>query len=255
MFQRTILFRPFLFLLVISSLFLSACEKDKDEPIPESGGLFGKVSIENKYGQPLYNDRGDVDVHLSMNFYTDYINTTTDGSFQFHGLTAGTYYLRFEKEGYSKRMRTVEYSLLSPQYPVENNSQKLSATVLTKDQNVNFNSINAELYEEGILISANFSPAPPQPGLFQGYRIFMGDTEEVSPNHFLIQKFGITNSGEVNATFPLAQLNGLGFEEGDGIYFVVFADYRYDDTYMEGDSLRFPHLSTQNSGVVSVNLP
>lgn len=239
-------------------LFSSGCQKSNlSEQNPSSGQIKGKVLVEDQYGRPLYSDRANVVVKLDRDYDHYQTITSSDGQFQFNGLSVGQYSLSASKSGYSTFWRQINFSLFQPKYQTENGAQVIPSLDLVQIPIVNFQDfqLTGNPDNSGVTIDGTMLPAPPQSGLKAGYRIFIHTDPAVGPSHYLYQEHNTTADGNIHLSLTQSQLSQMGIASGDAVYATIYGDASTDINYLDSAETVFPALSAHNSGVRSYMMP
>lgn len=251
-----------LFLLLGSFLAVSCNENDPDDDFPSNIGITGRVNAQNEFEQPLWNERNGVEILLETGFRSFSVQGDNTGNFQLAGAPVGNYTITYSKPGFGQRIvRNVNISTTNPSFPIENGFQRIPTVTLTKLPLTEFENVNVALNELGgnnfeLTISATMVPGPPANGLQKGYRVFIGNSAQLSSNNYQFQEHGISSTAELSLTYGNGLFDSLNIESGDLIYVILHGDANFDLTeeFPEG-VFRFPNITAAPSEVVSVVLP
>lgn len=253
-----------LFILLASSLM--SCEDDDPAPgFGEGSGIKGKVNVQNEFQQPLYDERNGIQVFLEVGYRDFTVMADNVGNWQLADAPVGTYTITYSKEGYSKIVqKNVALSYTNPNYQVDNRFQKLPSVTITKLPLTDFTDVELALNATPVgqdtvytlNLSATMVPAPPPTGQAKGYRIFIGEDENVSPENYIFQEYHSTTSAAISQTYNNEWFTNLGLSSGDAIYAAMYGDVSFNLEVVNKDSvLTFPNLSATPGGMASVVLP
>ena len=237
--------------------FTSCEEEDTFEPAP-TGNLRGKIHAEDQFGRPLYDERGGVMILLEGGFYEWHATSDGTGEFNLSNLEGRDYKMTLEKPGFADYTRNLEFSLINPIYPVFNGAQNMGNVIMTKRPENNIENLEIEVNgvtdTAQVSVSGEISPAPPQPGLKHGYRMFLHNNPTVADTSYLFQKHA-TTAAQFEENFTLGLLKTFGFQNGDAIYAIVYGASSEDRSFTYRGELQFPTLSDSTSQVANTVLP
>lgn len=260
-----------IFFILFTGILLTSCkDKDAEEDFPNNVSVEGKVHVQNEYAQPLYEEREGVDIYVEKAFRNFSNTTDATGRYQFTGLPIGNYVFQFSKEGYGEVwLQNIELSNIAPNYPTNNGLQVIPSVTLKRKAYTTFENIDLQLTETyittggdtdtiyGLTVGANILPAPFN-NQYKGYRIFIGETEDLSFDNYMYQEHGKTNSNDGSLFLELdnEQLDEIGLESGDSIFVRLYGDFPEDVTYTRPDGSTFyPNLLLETSEIESVVYP
>lgn len=252
------------FILLASSL-ISCDDDDPSDNFGEGSGIKGKVNVENEFQQPLYNERSGIKVFLEVGFRDFEVVADNVGNWQLAGAPVGTYTITYSKDGYSKIVQDdIVLSYTNPNYQLDNRFQKLPSATITKLPLTDFADFELALNSTPVgqdtvytlNLSATMLPAPPPTGQAKGYRIFIGEDENVSPTNYVYQEYNATTTASISQTYNNEWFTSLGLGSGDAIYAAIYGDVSFNLEVVAADSaLTFPNLSAMPGGMASVMLP
>ncbi len=254
----------FFFILIAS--ILAGCNGDDDQPkFGEGSGIKGKINVQNEFQQPLYEERGGINVLLEVGFREFEVTANNVGSWQLAGAPIGTYTITYSKAGYSTIVHdNIVLSYTNPNYPIDNLFQQLPSVTITKLPLTDFQDFelilnSTPLGDDTIYsldLNATMQPAPPPTGQAKGYRIFIGEDENVSPEDYIYQEYFSTTSANISQTFDNDWFTSLGLSSGDALFAAIYGDVSFNmETENEDGTLSFPNLSETPGGLASVVLP
>lgn len=254
--------------LMITTLLLVGCD-DKDEPnaFEEGKGMKGKIHVQNEFAQPLYDERAGIKVHFEVGYREFDVVADAQGNWQLDAAPAGTYTITFSKEGYGTMvMHDVKLSYTHPVYPADNLFQKLPSVTLTKLPNTQFSDFDLSInilnpggneplsYE--LEITGKMIPAPPPNGSSKGYRIFIGDDENVSNENYIFQAYFNSITAEFEHVYPNSWFKDNEVNSGDVIHAVIYGDASFDEWYEDEEGNKvFPNLTPEPGAYATTVLP
>lgn len=252
------------FILLVSSL-TSCNDDDPSDNFGEGSGLKGKVNVQNEFQQPLYNERSGIKVLLEVGYRDFEVVADNVGNWQLAGAPVGTYKITYSKEGYSKIVQNdIALSYTVPKYQLDNKFQKIPSVTITKLPLTDFTdfvlALNSTPVGQDTVYTLNLSatmlPAPPPTGQAKGYRIFIGENENVSPTNYIYQEYKATTSAAISKTYNNDWFTTLGLSSGDAIYAAIYGDVSFNLEFTNADGvMTFPNLSALPGGSASVVLP
>lgn len=254
-----------LILIIIITSLTSCNDKDSNDDFGTGSGIKGKINVQNEFEQPLYADRGGINVELVEGYRDFDVVADNVGNWQLADAPTGTYKITYSKAGYSTIVqRDVKLSYTFPMYPIDNQFQKIPSVTITKLPTTQFNNfvlaLNSTPVGQDTVYTLNLSavmlPAPPPTGHKKGYRIFIGKDEEVSSENYLYQEYFNTNSANISQTYDNAWFTEMDIHSGDAIYAAIYGDASFE---MEGKDdageITFPNISVNPGAISSVVLP
>jgi hypothetical protein len=244
------------YLLALMAFVFISCGNDDDGPgFTGESGIKGKINVQNQYQQPLYDERGGIAVFMEVGFREFEVVADNVGRWQLAGAPVGTYTITYSKPGYSTIVqRGISISNVTPNYPVDNQFQQLPTATITKLPLTDFDNFELDLSinEQGmppdtsftLNVTATMLPAPPPTGQAKGYRIFIGDNENVSPTDYIFQEHKATTSADIDLTYDNMWFDSLGFKSGDALYAALYGDANFNLEMANpmDSSLVFPNL-------------
>lgn len=253
-------------LFLLSMLVLASCTPDEPEDnFAHNSGIKGRVMVQNGFQQPLYDERSGISLELHVGYQDYVVSADNTGDWLLNGAPVGTYTVTASKEGYSEiTLRGIKISTTMPNFPIDNGYQKLPTITLTKLPLTDFEdfTMNLDVAVQDsdtvytLNISATMLPAPPPTGQAKGYRIFIGEDENVSPEHYIFQEYRNTTNAAIDITFDNAWFVEKEISSGDAIYAVIYGDVSFNQVIVKPDStLVFPNISSMPGGLASVVLP
>lgn len=254
------------FFIVIASTLAGCNNDDEDQPkFGEGSGIKGKINVQNEFQQPLYEERDGINVLFEVGFREFEVTANNTGKWQLAGAPVGTYTITYSKAGYSTIVQdNIALSYTNPNYQIDNLFQQLPTVTITKlpltdfqDFELDLNS--TELGDDTIYsldLTATMQPAPPPTGQAKGYRIFIGEDENVSPENYIYQEYFSTTDANISQTFDNDWFTSLGLSSGDALFAAIYGDVSFNmERENEDGSLSFPNLSETQGGLASVVLP
>lgn len=254
-------------LALFVTLVFSACDdKDSDDPTPSSVGLTGSVRAQNEFGQPLYEERDGVAIHLQVGYRSFDVLADNQGYYDFNGAPIGTYSATYSKPGFGTLInRNLKVSALDPNFQVQNGRQVLPTITLTKIPNTTFSdealslsyTVNGNDTAYSLTLSARIVPAPPPTGQAKGFRVFLGTDPLLGPHNYLHQSHHTTLTDTFSLHFNHAFLDSNQIGSGDMIYALLYGDANFDvqQNPMSDEIPPFPNISAEPGSLTSVVLP
>lgn len=246
---------------VLGAAFLimavSACSKDEsdDNPQTTTGGISGKVSLEDEFGNPLSSSSGMKITSSSSN----YDETDADGNFLISGLNEGSYTLVYEKAGFGTFRKF--------NIPVQPNGGDgiteltgtdilaMSSTTVVSNLAVALNTSDSTL-----TISCDIGPSPSVSNP-RSFRLFFGNNAAVTSADYVftppVSWSATTSSGSVTG-FQRSLLYNAGFVKGATAYMVAYGESARSNSYTDPSSGKkiYPNLNTGSpSNVVQFIVP
>lgn len=260
---------PIAFLVL--TLF-TACKKDKKDTIADqvtATKMSGKVLLQDRWGGITYDDRAGTNVILSGQYVNHQAFTDNSGRYEFSDKQNGTYGLTISRENYgAMSVPTINFSINSPNYPVNGDYQTLPTVTLGQPSKSYFDSTlvqviyNTEILyidtfqtpwitdidttSADILFSARIYPSTPVPNAKYAYRMYLGKSPNTSSSNFLTMRYGTTPAitGEIDVLWTQSQWQQMGFAKGDNIYVKIYGDALNNISYNSpsGQAV-YPNLS------------
>ncbi|WP_299437127.1 carboxypeptidase-like regulatory domain-containing protein [uncultured Aquimarina sp.] len=241
--KRSILFFAFSLSLLIS------CSSDDNTVLIPSADIIGTVE--------LYDDDQNIvdntNMTVSIEGTSPLITATTDlnGNYSLKNVPFDTYTLVYEKEGFGTYKRfdiehndTGEFTLIPEQLKLG----QISNSVITESTAV----IN------GNFIVLTVTRPDTENLLVKRMRIFYHKSEDVS-NEIYTEFSPIigTTGNPANLTFSIAFFTSLGFESGETLWFKVYGDNFYTNSYQDPDLgiTVFPNVNPITTDAISIVLP
>lgn len=253
------------FFLLIATLLASCGDDDSSDDFSEGSGIKGKINVQNEFQQPLYDERSGINVYLEVGFRDFEVVADNVGNWQLAGAPAGTYTITYSKAGFSTIVQEdIALSYTNPNYQLDNRFQKLPSATLTKLPLTDFTDFELALNSTAVgqdtiytlNLSASMLPSPPPTGQAKGYRIFIGEDENVSPENYIYQEYHSTTIAAISHTYNNEWFTSLDIASGDAIYAAIYGDVSFNLEVENEDSvLTFPNLSEMQGGLASVVLP
>ncbi|NEN25434.1 carboxypeptidase regulatory-like domain-containing protein [Cryomorpha ignava] len=250
-------------ILLVSSL--TSCKDDNpSDNFGDGSGLKGKINVQNEFQQPLYNERSGIKVFLEVGFRDFEVVADNVGNWQLAGAPVGAYTITYSKEGYSTIVRDdIVLSYTNPNYQLDNRFQKLPSVTITKLPLTDFTDFELALNSTPVgqdtvytlNLSATMLPAPPPTGQAKGYRLFIGEDEDVSPTNYIYQEYEATTTAAISKTYNNEWFTSLGLSSGDAIYAAIYGDVSFNLEVVADSVMTFPNLSALPGGMASVVLP
>jgi hypothetical protein len=251
-----------LFLLLGSFIVVSCNENDPDDDFPNNVGIAGRVNAQNEFEQPLWNERNGVQILLETGFRSFDVQGDNTGNFQLAGAPVGSYTITYSKPGFGKRIiRNINISTTNPSFPLENGFQRIPTATITQLPLTEFENVSVDLNELGggnyeLTVNATMVPAPPANGLQKGYRVFIGNSPQLSIEDYQFQEHGVSSNAELLLTYGNGLFDSLNVDSGDLIYVIIHGDSNFDLTEeFPAGVLRFPNVTPTSSELVSIVLP
>ncbi|WP_282079012.1 carboxypeptidase-like regulatory domain-containing protein [Aquimarina algiphila] len=258
-----------IYFLLFSFLLFSSCSNDDNfipepepepiaepepEPEPEpdpipAADIIGTVDLFDD-DQSMVDNSG---MSVSIEGSDPLITTTTDlnGNYSLKDVPFGTYNLVFEKEGFGiHKIFNIEHK--------DEGEFTLMANVLKLGQISNSMITATSVRIEGNFIILNISRPMTENLLVKRIRIFYHKSDDVS-NEVYTQFSPIigTTGNPANLTFSISFFRSLGFESGETLWFKVYGDNFYSNSYEDPDLGRtvFPNVNTNTVDAISVVIP
>lgn len=259
---------PIAFLVL--TLF-TACKKDKDDTavISTASKMSGKVLLQDRWGGITYDDRAGTNVILGGQYVNHQALTDNSGRYEFTDKESGTYGLTFSRENYgAMSVPSVNFSINSPNYPVNGDYQQLPSVTLGRPSVSYFDStlvqviyntqiIYTDTFQDpwitdldttsaDILFSARIYPSKLVPYAKYAYRMFIGKSPNTNSSSFWVKRYGTTPAitGEIDVLWTQSEWQQMGFEMGDNMYVRVYGDALNNISYSSPSGLAvYPNLS------------
>jgi hypothetical protein len=258
-----------IFLVLLSVLVLSSCDDDDNaDDFPNGTGIKGRVNVQNEFQQPLYEERGGIQVFFEVGFQSFTVSADAVGQYQLEGAPTGTYDISFIKPGFGTNIaENITISNVNPQFQVEDGFQKLPSFTITKLPVTSFSDVVLDLtvtssgqppnetFEYQLNLEATINPSPPPTGQAKGYRVFIGTDEFVSPEEYIYQEHLTTLEPNISLEYDNEWFEELGIELGDELHVVLYGDANFDLSVEDnlGNTV-FPNISAEAGGTSSIQI-
>ncbi|WP_298315988.1 carboxypeptidase-like regulatory domain-containing protein [uncultured Aquimarina sp.] len=241
--------KRFILLFVLSLVLLTSCSSDDNTVLVPSADIIGTVELYDD-DQNIIDNTG---MTVSLEGTSPLITATTDlnGNYSLKNIPFGTYTLVYEKEGFGTYKRfdvehtdVGEFTLIPEQLKLG----QISNSIIT---------------ENTVVVNGNFiiltvTRPETEDLLVKRLRIFYHNSEDVS-NEIYTEFSPIvgTTSNPANLTFSIAFFTNLGFEPGDTLWFKVYGDNFYSNSYIDPDLgvTVFPNVNPITADAVSIVIP
>lgn len=257
--------------LLAITLF-TGCKKDKGDDIGEmatASKMTGKVLLQDRWGGITYDDRAGTNVILGGQYVNHQAFTDNSGRYEFADKESGTYSLTISRENYgAMSLPSIDFSINSPNYPVNGDYQTLPTVTLGRPSNSYFDSTmvqviyNTEILyidtfqdpwitsldttSADILFSARIYPNSPVPNGQYAYRMFLGKAPSTSSSSYWAMRYGTTPAatGEIDVLWTQSEWQQMGYEMGDDIYVRIYGDALNNISYSSPNGQAvYPNLS------------
>jgi len=257
-------FKFFPILLFGFALGFTSCSDDEDDnPITDDANLEGKIRVQNEFQQPLYDERDGVLLFMEVGFQSFAVDADNVGSYVLPGAPTGTYTITASKEGFGTIVREgIQISNVSPNFPVQEGNQILPTITITKLPTTEFNNLSLEVSsdqdtppEYTLTLNSEMNPGPPPTGQAKGFRIFIGQDENVGPENYIYQEHFATTDAAIEVIYENDWFDSLDLEQGDAIFAAIYGDANFDQVLVLSNDTLFPNLTVNVGDISSVVLP
>ncbi len=246
------------------ALGFTSCNDDEDDnPITDDANLEGKVRVQNEYQQPLYEERDGILVFMEVGFQSYAVNADNIGSYVLRGAPTGTYTITASKEGFGTIIQEgIQISNVSPNYPVQEGNQVLPTITITKLPTTDFNDLTLEVSSNQddppqytLTITSEMNPGPPPTGQSKGYRIFIGQDENVGPDNYIYQEHFTSTDAAIEVIYENDWFETLDLMQGDAIFAAIYGDANFNQVLELSNDTLFPNITITEGDISSVVLP
>ena len=236
--------------LLCITLIIASCSNDDALVESPTGSIVGVVELYDDNQNNIGNSGMKITIEGSNPLITAL--SDTDGSYVLKKVPFANYILLFEKEGFG------DYKLYDISLKDNNNDIRIIGNVLKLGQ-----ISNSEITDTSVAINGNFiiltvNRPTTENLLVKRMRIFYGKTSDVSnTNYTEFSPIIGTTGNPATLTFSIAFFKNLGFESGNTLWFRVYGDNFYTNSYEDLDTMEtlFPNVNPNTVDAVSVIIP
>lgn len=259
--------------LLVGFFGLVSCEDDDntESDFPIGKGISGRVMVQNEFQQPLYDERDGIGVYLEVGFQDYTLSADVIGTYILGGAPVGTYTATYSKAGFGTIISSgIKVSETSPELPIYNGYQRFPTATITKLPETVFSNLNMDLNIVEVLnglgevidtlytltIDATMVPPPPPTGQQKGYRLFLGNDDDVSPEIYISQRHYTSTTEDIQVILYDDWFKANDIKSGDVIWASLYGDANFDlSQTMQDGTIVYPNISEEVGALGSAVLP
>lgn len=230
---------------------LACSEKESEAPIGLKGEIRGKIFLYTEFGQRELTMDG-VSLSLKDPETQHEIRTTTDlnGNYTLKDVPIGTYDINVEKQGFSPS--TIEnLPVIGGKEPLYLNYSLIRPST-SEASNLSLQYVSGSIRMKCTLLHHYTGPSP-----LVIYLVFIGNTPDVSPEHYLSTSTISTTQSSGTLYEGQVSYNSKQFPSGSTLYAVVYGLTNGNRILIDPDTgfTTYEGLGTVPSNIASIKIP